>query len=162
MDNILKKLKVLTIGSLNLGFYSIQRKYHAKFSSRLKKLGDIQIIFTTRKLRTCLSTLKAPFDKNLKSHVVYKVTCNGCSSIYVGQTSRHVTTRISEHQEKDSPVGQHLIECFGKLHNIKWEILDACRGVEMLMTIEAIYIKKLKPQLNTLDEYRGRELTLKY
>ena len=30
------------------------------------------------------------------------------------------------------------------------------------MTIEAIYIKKLKPQLNTRDEYRGRELTLKY
>ena len=30
------------------------------------------------------------------------------------------------------------------------------------MTIEAIYIKKLKPQINTRDEYRGRELTLKY
>ena len=27
------------------------------------------------------------------------------------------------------------------------------------MTIEAIYIKKLKPQLNTRDEYRGREVT---
>ena len=34
-------------------------------------------------------------------------------------------------------------------------ILDACRGVEELMMIEAIYIKKLKPQLNTRDEYRG-------
>ena len=30
------------------------------------------------------------------------------------------------------------------------------------MPIEAIYIKKLKPQLNTRDEYWGRELTLKY
>ena len=70
------------------------------FASRLKKLCDIQIIFKTRKLRTCLLSLKSPFDKNLKSHVVYKVTCNGCSSIYVGQTSRHVTTRISEHQMK--------------------------------------------------------------
>ena len=71
------------------------------FASRLKKLCDIQIIFTARKLRTCLPSLKSPFDKNLKSHVVYKVTCNGCSSIYVSQTSRHVTTRISEHQKKD-------------------------------------------------------------
>ena len=110
---------------------------------------DIQINFTTRKLRTCLTTLKSPFDKNLKSHVVYKVTCNGCISIYVGQTSRHVTARVSEHQKKDSPVGQHLVECCGTTHNVKWEILDACRGVEKLMTIEAIYIKKLKPQLNT-------------
>ena len=123
---------------------------------------DIQIIFTTGELRTCLPTLKSPFDKNLKSHVVNKVTCNGRSSIYVGQTSRHVTTRISEHQKKDSPVGQQLVESCGTTHNVQWEILEACRGVEKLMTIEAIYIKKLKPQLNTPDEYRRRELTLKY
>ena len=58
--------------------------------------------------------------------------------------------------------GQHLVECCGTTHNVKWEILDACRGVEKPMTIEAIYIKKLKPQLNTRDGYRGRELTLKY
>ena len=69
-------------------------------------------------------------------------------------------TRISEHLKKDS--GQHLVECCGTTHNVKWEILDACRGVEKLMTIEAIYIKNLKPQLNTRDEYRGRELKLKY
>ena len=142
-------------------FVQYRENITQNFESRLKKLCDIQIIFTTRKLRTWLPTLKSPFDKNLKSHV-YKVTCNGCSSIYVGQTSRHVTTRISEHQKKGSPVGQHLVECFGTTHNVKWETLDACRGVEKLMTIEAIYIKKLKPQLNTRDEFRGRELTLKY
>ena len=132
------------------------------FASRLKKMCDIQIIFTTRKLTTCLPTLKSPFDKNLKSNVVYKVTCNGCISTYVGQTSRHVITGISDYQKKDSPVGQHLAECCGTTHNVKWEILDACRGFEKLMTIEAIYIKKLKPQSNTRDDYRGRELKLKY
>ena len=59
-------------------------------------------------------------------------------------------------------MGQHLVEFFGKAHNYEWEILDACRGVEKLMKIEAQYIKQLKPQLNTHDEYRVRELTLKY
>ena len=162
MNNILKKLKILTIGSLNLGFDQYRERSTQNFASRLKKLCDIQIIFTTRKLRTCLPTLKSPFLRNLKSHVVYKVTCNACSSIYVGQTSRHVTTRISEHRKKDSPVGQHLVEYCGTTHNVKWEILDACRGVEKLMTIEAIYIKKQKPQLNKRDENCERELTLKY
>ena len=123
---------------------------------------DIQIIFTTRKLRNSLPTLKSFFDKNLKSHVAYKVTCNGCSSIDDGKTSQLVTTRISEHQKKDSTVGQHLFECCGAAHNIEWEIFDTCRGIENLVTIEKIYIKKLKPQLNTCDEYRGRELILKY
>ena len=42
------------------------------------------------------------FDRNLKSHVVYKVTFNRRSSIYVSQTSGHVTTRISDYQKKVS------------------------------------------------------------
>ena len=60
----------------------------------------------------------------------------------------HVTTRISEHQKKDSPVGQQFVECCGTTHNVTWEILDAGRGVEKLM-VAATYVKKLKPQLNT-------------
>ena len=157
-EHYLKKVKSLNKREPKHRFFLQYRGNIAQsYSSRLKKLCDIQINFTTRKLRTCLPTLKSPFDRNLKSDGVYKVTCNGCISIYVGQTSRHVTTRISEHQKKDSPVRKHLVECCGTTHKVKWEILDACRGVEKLMTIEAIYIKRLKPQLKTRDEYRGRE-----
>ena len=90
------------------------------FASKLKKLCEMQVVFTTRKLRSCLPTLKSSFFRDLKSHVVYEIKCNWCGSIY------------------------------------------ACRTVEKLMIIEAIYISKLKPELNTRDEYRGRELTLKY
>ena len=84
----------------------------------------------------------------------------GCGSIYVGQTSRHVSTRLTEHQKKDSQVGQDLVEC-GATNDIEWRIVDGYRTVEKLMIIEAICISKLIPALNTLDEYRGRELTLK-
>ena len=86
----------------------------------------------------------------------------GCGSIYVGRTSRHVTTRLTEHQKKDSQVGQDLVECRGATNEIEWRIVDAYRTIEKLMIIEALYISKLIPALNTLDEYRGRELTLKY
>ena len=114
-----------------------------------------------RNLRSCLATLNSSFDRDLKSHVVYEIKYNGCGSIYVGQTSRHVTTGITE-QEKDSQVGQHLIECRGAKNDIEWKILDPCWTVEKLMIIEAIYISMLKPALNTRDEYMGWELTLKY
>ena len=80
------------------------------FASKLKKLCELQVVFTMRKLRSCLPTLISSFDRDLKSHVVYEIKCNGCGSIYVGQTNRHVTTRITEHQRKDSRVGQHLVE----------------------------------------------------
>ena len=96
MSNILKTVKSLNNKEPKLRF-SVQYggSIFQNFASRLKKLCDIPIIFTTGKLRTCLPTLKSSSDKNLKSHVVNKVTCNGCSSIYVGQTSRHDATRIT-------------------------------------------------------------------
>ena len=72
------------------------------------------------------------------------------------KTSRLVTTRTSEHQKKDSQVGQHLVECCGATNDTEWKNLDAC-----LMAIEAIYISKLQLALNTRDECRGRELMLK-
>ena len=106
-------------------------------------------IFFTRKLRRYLPILKLFCDKILKPHVVHKVICNGCISIYVGQTSRHVTARISGHQKKNSPVEKHLVECCGTAHDIEMMILDSCHGLKKLMTIEALFIKKLKPQLNT-------------
>ena len=39
----------------------------------------------------------------LRSHVVYQFTCQCCSALYVGQTRRHIHTRISEHM-KVSPL----------------------------------------------------------
>ena len=51
------------------------------FASKLKKLCELQVVFTTRKLRSCLPTLKSFFDRDLKSHVVYEIKCNGCRSI---------------------------------------------------------------------------------
>ena len=53
-------------------------------------------------------------------------------------------------------MGQHLVEGRGATNDIEWKILDACRTVEKLMIIEAIYISKLKPALNTRHEYRGQ------
>ena len=133
-----------------------------KLAGKLKKLCELQVVFITHKLRSCLPTRKSPFDRDWKSHVVYEMKCNGCGSIYVGQTSRHVTTRISEHQKKDSQLGQHLVKCSDATNDIERKILDACRTVEKLMTIEAIYNSKLKPEQNTRYEWRGRELELTY
>ena len=78
-------------------FVQYRENITENFASRVKKLCDIQMIFKTSKLRTCLPTLKSSFEKNLKSHVIYTSIGNGWSSIYVGQTSRHVTSRTSEH-----------------------------------------------------------------
>ena len=45
-----------------------------------------------------------------------------------------------------------MVECGGSKSDIEWKNLDACRAVEK---IEAKNTSKLKPWLNTGDEYRG-------
>ena len=55
-----------------------------EFVKKLNKIHHVQTIFTTRKFKSCLPSLKSNFDKDLISHVDYELTCNGCKSIYVG------------------------------------------------------------------------------
>ena len=85
--------------------------------------------------------------------MVYEIKCYGLESIYVGQTRRHVITSISEHQKKISQVGQHLVKRRVSMNDNEWKYREACRTEEKLMTIEAIYISKLKAGLKTLDEF---------
>ena len=83
--------------------------------------------------------------------------------MYVGQTVRHLTTRIEEQKKADLPVGLHLQQCQpeGNRADLSWEIIDSSKNQTKLLKVEAIHIRKEKPSLNTGDELRSRELTLK-
>jgi hypothetical protein len=45
----------------------------------------------------------------LRSHVVYQFTCQCCSALYVGQTRRHIQTRISEHMRVSPLTGKRTL-----------------------------------------------------
>ena len=55
-----------------------------------------KIIFTTKKLKMDLPSLKPPVEKCFKSRAVYKICCSRCQSCYVGQTIRHLITRLKD------------------------------------------------------------------
>ena len=69
------------------------------------------IIMTIRKLRTTMPSLKPPVEKMIRSGIVYKITCPRCTACYVGQSSRHLQTRIREHTKNPGPVKTHLRNC---------------------------------------------------
>ena len=79
--------------------------------SKVRQISGAQTFFTTRKLKTRLPSIKTSFARELRLKVVYKLTCSGCNSTYVGQTVRHLATRVDEHRNGGSPVGPHLLEC---------------------------------------------------
>ena len=49
-------------------------------AAKVRQISWAQIIFTTRKLKTGLPSLKTSFARELRSKVVYKLTCSGCNS----------------------------------------------------------------------------------
>ena len=54
-------------------------------------------VYTTKKLRYVMPSLKPRIEKDMRSQVVYMIKCPKCMDYYVGMTFRHLCTRISEH-----------------------------------------------------------------
>ena len=120
---------------------------------------------TTRKIKTCLPSLKPPVPRMLLSNVVYQLTCPGCSASYVGMTTRHIQQRCREHLRNGGTMKAHFGTCTTNSSEISEEkitkILDRSNSLSKLYALEALYISEIKPSLNTKDEYRSRALTLK-
>ena len=131
-----------------------------KLSEIIWKSDPVNVIFTTRKLKTALPSLKPATPKELSSRVIYQFTCSSCNACYVGQTSRHLKTRVNEHLKEKAPVGQHLRTC-GSLQSYDLEIIDKHYNVSTHVTLESLYIAMLRPEINGKQEYTSRPFTVK-
>jgi 2-hydroxy-3-keto-5-methylthiopentenyl-1-phosphate phosphatase len=92
-------------------------------------------------------------NKNLldKSHVVYKLSCKNCSYVYIGQTSKKLSTRLNQHDSairnnhpNQSNVAKHAIN-FN--HHIDFEspiIAHVENNFRARLTLEALEIEKHK------------------
>ena len=52
--------------------------------------------------------MKEPVPKSLESFAVYNSVYPGCNSCYIGEKTRHLSTRIKEHLEMDKKY--HIFE----------------------------------------------------
>ena len=92
-------------------------------------------------------------EKALQSGVVYQITCPRCESRYVGQSVRHLITRIKEHSRLSSPVGVHFKNCESIISmNDDVKVIAKARSQRQLLIEEALYIKYLRPTINTKEE----------
>ena len=91
---------------------------------------------------------------------MYQIKCSSCDACYVGQTSRHLITRIKKHANSNL-VGEHFRKCNVEelMENVL--IITSARAITQLMIREALAIKTIKPFLNRKNEYRMRTLSIK-
>ena len=113
---------------------------------------NIKLVFTSFKIKNMFS-FKDRTPDALKSLVVYQFICAGCNSRYIGETSRHFSTRIKEHtvSDKNSHIFKHFSEspsCKSLYTPSCFAIIDSANNPIDLKLKEALHINKNKPNLN--------------
>ena len=103
-DNCLY-FKLPYIGPFSITAQRRIKKLVSTFCSDL----DIKLVFTPFKIKSWFG-IKDPIPAGLRSRVIYKFSCAGCSTCYVGETNRHFATRIREQlpSDKNSHIFKHL------------------------------------------------------
>ena len=159
-NNVVKFYKLPYIGHISI---DVKRKIN-RFCKFYCKSLSIKIILTTFKVADMFN-VKDPTPKSLKSFVVYKFVCPGCNACYIGETTRHLSTRIKEHLETDkkSHIFAHLVnnETCKTLSTGKcFEIIDSAATPFRLKLKEAMHIIWKKPALNKQQNHVSISLTV--
>ena len=113
---------------------------------------NVKLVFTTCKLGSFFSTKDQIPDAH-KACVVYKFSCASCNACYIGQTSRHFTTRVTEHlrSDKSSHVYKHLqsnTSCKNACDNNCFKVIDTAPSKYQLKIKEGLHIHWENPSLN--------------
>ena len=143
-------------------------QYRGKSTDQFAKaLHDCQapcvVVMTLRKLRTVMPSLKPPVEDVMRSGVIYQIECPCCQACYVGCTNQHLITRSKQHRDRQGPVRTQFSQCNVVLETSMIKVLALTQKSEKhLLTLEALYIRDIRPSLNTQDSYKSRELKIRF
>ena len=137
-----------------------------KFSSSLRLLLsefypqiNCNLVFFNRNSIGNLFKFKDNVPSSVRSNVVYKYSCGECSAVYVGETVRHLRTRIAEHRgisprtgnllqnHPNSNIYRHYAETGHIITPSNFSILSSVES-HLLKLLESIKIRKISPNLN--------------
>ena len=112
----------------------------------------IKLAFSSFKVKNLIS-VKDYVPRSLRSYVVYKFKCAGCNSVYIGETSRHLSTRVREHlfTDKNSNIFKHLkgsVVCKEACNDSCFKVLDSANTSFKFKIKEALHIQWERPDLN--------------
>ena len=112
-----------------------------------------------RTLRQAVVNLKDRVPLQLKAGVIYRIPCNGCPSMYVGQTGGTLAQRLKEHKRAivsghlaQSVVAEHAAQ---ESHYIDWEgvtVIDVRQQYHQRCLLESWHIRS---ELNTMNRDEG-------
>ena len=143
-----------------LHFLQIQTQLRKLFSPAFPHI-TIRFVSRPTVQLSSLFSFKNRIPTRLRSHVVYKFTCQGCGALYIGETSRHLHTRVSDHlgistltgKKRKCPTPTAILSHHADTGHLisfdDFKIISTCYSVSKLLLRESLLISKLKPSLNT-------------
>ena len=141
----------------------IVRTKLTKLFRLLYPMASLRVIFSPTFKLGHLFKFKDVVPSALQSMVVYEFRCSSCNARYVGQTTRHLATRIAEHLGI-SPRTHRILgaPCFSAIrehrettgHTINandFSILSKAKQKYDLAILESLHIFRTRPSLNTMQ-----------
>lgn len=120
----------------------------------LNKWFDVRYTIP-KKLDLLIKNIEDKFTTSKMTKLVYKINCCDCDLVYIGQTKRHLITRMKEHQQNDkwrtnnySVVTDHRLSLN---HNFDWSnpnVLHSEKYRRKREIAEMISIKKFDNSVN--------------
>ena len=134
--------------------------YIEGLSERLNKIcskRNINVVYSVKNQNNYKLIIKGKdnLPKNDRINLVYKIECDNCPTVYVGQTKRKISSRIREHfnnishrSQQISVVSEHRLD---KNHDFRWndvKILDIEPNWKKRLISEMIHIKTNLSNIN--------------
>ena len=167
--------KELSICLPFLGKQSLEPKSKLqKFVYKYYPQCKIKVIFKCNDRLRCFLRFKDKIPLNVRSHLLYKYSCNSCNAIYIGKTRRHYLVRVFEHlgislrthqkfsfnpaNKNNSAILNHINcqKCVGSVDNFK--IIGCATNDFHLKLKESLLIHKNKPKINGAEKSIPLEL----
>ena len=132
--------------------------YAKGFSERVAKvLRGFNVKVAHKPIRTISNIFKKPKDKIEKEAsrgVVYRIKCKDCDSVYVGQTSRALKTRVKEQAkalatlDENSLLAKHHIIHSHRIDLENVEIIDRSSTWRQRLILEAWHFVRDRNAIN--------------
>jgi len=149
-----------------LGKQSLQlRTKLCNFVATHFPICKLQVIFNSNNRLRNFFSFKDKIPLSVRSHVLYRYTCDGCKAIYIGKTRRHYGVRVFEHlgislrtgatytfnnnNGNNTAILNHInrTKCKGRQENFR--IIGSSNTDILLCIKETLLIHQSKPRLNT-------------
>ena len=118
---------------------------HVQVLSPILKNHGMQLAYrSNHNLKSSLmnNKIKPP---DLAKSGVYKINCDICNKIYIGQSGRKISDRLKEHiKDKNSPMGIHLADTGHTINNNNIQLLHHVHKSQKMNLLEEMEIQRHK------------------